>query len=34
MHGMGVWHWGFGVLIWIAVFVMVLIVFKTLVKDD
>ncbi|WP_455197569.1 hypothetical protein [Kaarinaea lacus] len=41
MHGMGDWHWGFGfghwffgALIWIAVFVLVLWLFKTIVKDD
>ncbi|WP_455220434.1 hypothetical protein [Kaarinaea lacus] len=41
MHNMGDWHWGFGlghwfvgVLIWIAVFALVLFLFKTIVKDD
>ena len=41
MHNMGDWHWGIGighwfypVLLWIAVFALVLIVIKMLVKDD
>jgi hypothetical protein len=41
MHNMGDWHWGFsfghwffGILIWFAVFALVLVVFNALVKDD
>ena len=41
MHGMVDWHWGFGfghwffgVLLWIAVFALVLWLFKAIVKDE
>ncbi len=41
MHNMGDWHWGFGfghwfygVLIWVAVFALVLVVFNMLTRDD